>query len=339
VNQEPLVSILIPAYNAASWIGETLRSALAQTWQRKEIIVVDDGSTDDTLQVAKRFESEVVKVVSQPNAGAAAARNRAYSLSAGDYIQWLDADDLLAPQKIARQLALARSLTSKRTLISSGWVYFHFRPHRNAIVPTELWADLTPTEWLFRKMSLNLHMQTATWLVTRELCEAAGPWNTAMVSDDDGEYFCRVLLASCGVRFVPDAMTYYRVANLASLSRVGTSQRKLDALLATMRLHISYLRSLEDSPRTRAACLTYVQTWLVHFLPDRYGYLPQLEKLAAELGGTLREPTLSWKYAWLRRIAGWKAARTAQLVLPRIRCAATIQWDKLLFTLDGRRIS
>jgi glycosyltransferase involved in cell wall biosynthesis len=320
-------------------ITAALQSVVAQTFRGYEIIVVDDGSTDETLRVAKGFESDVVKVVSQPNAGAAAARNHAYSLSSGDYIQWLDADDILAPAKIERQVTLARSLASKRTLISSGWVYFHFRLHRNAIVPTELWQDLTPTEWLYRKMSLNLHMQTATWLVARELCEAAGPWNTAMISDDDGEYFCRVLLASRGVRFVPDAMTYYRMANLGSLSRIGTSRRKLEALLASMRLHVAYLRSLEDSPRTRAACVTYVQNWLVHFLPDRYGYLSELEKLASELGGTLREPPLSWKYAWLRRIAGWDAARSAQLLLPRIRWGATIQWDRLLFNLDRRRIS
>ncbi len=63
----PLVSILIPAYNAQEWIADTLQSAIAQTWQRKEIIVVDDGSTDRTLEIARRFESERVRVVTQKN--------------------------------------------------------------------------------------------------------------------------------------------------------------------------------------------------------------------------------------------------------------------------------
>ena len=81
-----LVSILIPAYNAEAWIADTIRSAITQTWPRKEIIVVDDGSTDQTLAVARRFASKEVAVVTQKNQGASAARNHALSLSQGDYI-------------------------------------------------------------------------------------------------------------------------------------------------------------------------------------------------------------------------------------------------------------
>src|SRR5438876_7489334 len=101
---EPLVSILIPAYNAERWIAETIQSALAQTWSKKEIIIVDDGSRDQTLAVAQQFTSRNVLVVTQENQGAAAARNRALEPCQGEYIQWLDADDLLAPDKIARQM-------------------------------------------------------------------------------------------------------------------------------------------------------------------------------------------------------------------------------------------
>src|SRR5258708_26581415 len=87
---KPLVSILIPAFNAHAWIADTLRSAIAQTWERKEIIVIDDGSSDQTLVIARQFESNSVRVVTQKNQGAAAARNIAFSLCQGDYIQWLD---------------------------------------------------------------------------------------------------------------------------------------------------------------------------------------------------------------------------------------------------------
>jgi glycosyltransferase involved in cell wall biosynthesis len=85
----PLVSILIPAYNAERWIADTIRSALAQTWEPKEIIVVDDGSQDRTFTIAQQFASKDVAVVTQRNQGAAAARNKALALSQGDYIQWL----------------------------------------------------------------------------------------------------------------------------------------------------------------------------------------------------------------------------------------------------------
>src|SRR5947209_18849520 len=159
---KPLVSILIPAYNAEAWVAETIRSALAQTWPRKEIIVVDDGSNDRTAEVARQFTSKEVFVVSTKNQGAAAARNHAFQLSQGDYIQWLDADDLLAPDKIERQLAALREFENRRILLSSSWAYFNYRIHRACFVPTSLWQDLSPVEWLLRKMGENLHMQTAT---------------------------------------------------------------------------------------------------------------------------------------------------------------------------------
>ena len=222
----PLVSILIPAFNAEEWISDTLRSAIAQTWERKEIIVVDDGSSDETLAIARQFESESVRVISQKNQGAAAARNTALSHSHGDYIQWLDADDLIAPDKIAWQMKALVRCQSKRTLLSSAFGKFLYRWYRAEFVPTALWSDLSPAEWLLRKMGENLYMQTSTWLVSRELTEAAGLWDTRLLSDDDGEYFCRVLLASDSVRFVPEAKSYYRAPGAAfggSLSYIGQS--------------------------------------------------------------------------------------------------------------------
>jgi len=110
---QPLVSILIPAYNAEPWMADTIQSALGQTWSNKEIIVVDDGSTDQTLSVARHFASKTVSVVTQENLGASAARNRAIELSQGDYIQWLDADDLLSPDKIAKQMTEAEQARNK----------------------------------------------------------------------------------------------------------------------------------------------------------------------------------------------------------------------------------
>jgi len=105
VAMKPLVSILIPAFNAEETIAATIQSAISQSWHPKEIIVVDDGSTDKTAQVARSFGSRI-KFVSASNQGASAARNRAFSLCSGDYIQWLDADDELQQDKIERQLAL-----------------------------------------------------------------------------------------------------------------------------------------------------------------------------------------------------------------------------------------
>lgn len=333
---KPLVSILIPAYNAREWISDTIRSAIAQTWEPKEIILVDDGSTDGTFEVAKQFESDSLRVVQQKNQGAAAARNHAFSLSKGDYIQWLDADDLLAPDKIARQMEASVHGKDPRTLLSSPFGHFMYRPQRAHFIANALWCDLSPIEFLLRKLEQRIFMQTAVWLVSRELTEAAGPWDTSMISDDDGEYFCRVLLASKGVRFVPDANVYYRSVGTMSLSYVGRSNRKLDALWRSRELHMRYLQSLEDSDRVRTACLKCLQNYLIDFYPTRPDIVTEMRKTARDLGGHLDVPRLTWKYSWIRVLFGWRWARKAQLILPNIKWSLVRVWDKTLFRLEGR---
>jgi glycosyltransferase involved in cell wall biosynthesis len=329
-----LVSILIPAYNQEEWIADTIRSAIAQTWQRKEIIVVDDGSRDRTAEVARRFASKDVAVVSTGNQGAAAARNHALRLSQGDYIQWLDADDLLAPDKIERQLVALREVDGRRTLLSGAWGSFNYRTNRARFTPTSLWQDLSPVEWLVKKMGENLHMQTATWLTSRELTEAAGPWDTRLHVDDDGEYFCRVLLASSGTRFVPAAKVFYRMTPSSRLSHIGTSDKKKDAMLLSMKMHIQYLRSLEESERVRKACLAYMQTWYDNFYPERPDIVAELQSLATQLQGRMEVPSLRWKYAWMKPVLGWKAAKMSQMALPQLKAHLIRRWDRAMHRLE-----
>jgi glycosyltransferase involved in cell wall biosynthesis len=335
----PLVSILIPAYNAEAWISDTLRSAIAQSWVNKEIIVVDDGSKDQTLVVARKFESDQVKVFTHKNLGAAATRNAAFSLSKGDYIQYLDADDLMAPDKIARQIHALGDSPDKRTLLSGSWGKFLYRYYRTQFTPSALWTDLSPVEWLVRRMGHNLYMQTASWLTSRELVEAAGPWDTRLLGDDDCEFFCRVLLASHGVRFVPEAKVYYRASGSNSLSYIGRSDKKRLAQMCSMQLHISYLRSLEDSERTRAACVKYLQNWLIFFYPERMDLVDQAQQMAKDLDGQLEPPHLPWKYSWIRAVFGWTLARRAQTMAGNLKWSLLRKWDHTLFRLENRRFT
>lgn len=341
LNVKPLVSILIPAYNAERWINQTLKSAVEQTWENKEIIVVNDGSTDCTLDVLKRFEHFNIRVVTQPNQGAASARNKAFSVSTGDYIQWLDADDLLAPDKISQQMAVLSDSGKKndhdKVLLSGAWGSFLCRHYRAKFVPTALWSDLSPGEWMLRQMEHDVYMQTATWLVSRKLTVDAGPWDTRLLGDDDGEYFCRVLLASEGVRFVRKANVYYRATGSTSLSYIGQSDKKMEAQVLSMKLHIDYVRSLDDSPRGRAACVKYLQNWLIYFHPERPDIVGELGELAISLGGQLRVPRLSWKYSWIDATFGRNAAKRAQRVLPGIHWYLRKSFDQALLQIDGRR--
>jgi len=334
---KPLVSILIPAYNAEKWILGCLRCATQQTWPNKEIIVVDDGSKDGTLAIARQFESDTVKVFTQKNQGASATRNTAFALCHGDYVQWLDADDLMARDKTSKQMEAVEQGCGKRVLISGAWGHFMHRPDRALFQPSPLWQNLSRAEWLMRKMEHNTYMQTATWLVSRELAEEAGPWDMRLLGDDDGEFFCRVLLASEGTRFVRDAKVYYRQAGTGSLSYIGFSNRKLEAQWISMKLHIKYLLSLRDDDRARAACVTYIQNWMTFFYPERMDIFQEADQVAKGLGSKLIPPPLSWKYSWIDKLFGRRLAKRAQVFLPGVKWSLIRGWDKALFQVQSSK--
>jgi glycosyltransferase involved in cell wall biosynthesis len=333
---KPLVSILIPAYNAEKTIAYTLESATRQTWKNLEIIVVNDGSQDRTAEVARGFKG--VTVVTTENGGLSAAQNEAYRNCHGDYIQYLDADDLLALDKIERQLAALRPEDTPHLLLSSPWAPFFYRTRNARFVQTSLCQDLSPVEWLLRKMGENLHMQNATWLVSREVVEAAGPWDEGLRYDQDGEFFSRALLASTGVRFVPGTGIFYRSSGTSSISFIGASNTKRDALLRSMKAHIRYLRSLEDSKRVHQACIVYMQNWLDYFHPDRMDIIAELQSLAAQMGGRLEAPRVRQKYEWLVKFFGRQAALRVQSALPVAKAAILRKWDKAMFQFEGRKI-
>jgi hypothetical protein len=176
-------------------------------------------------------------------------------------------------------------------------------------------------------------MQTDNWLVSRRLTSAAGPWDENLWRDNDGEYFCRVLLASDGVKFVPQARSYYRMAGFKSVSFIGGSNKKLESLHRSMLLHIKYLLSLEDSERTRAACIKYIATWLAEFYPYRPDLVEELRRETVRLGGQFADPKLSRKYQWIVESLGWPAARRVQGVLSKFRWTIAIEMDRLLHQL------
>src|SRR3954466_15611284 len=103
-----LVSILIPCHNAERWIAQAIDSALAQTWPDKEVIVVDDGSTDASAEIIREY-GDRIRGESGPNRGGNAARPRLLALSRGEWLQYLDADDYLLPDKIANQMRFLAS--------------------------------------------------------------------------------------------------------------------------------------------------------------------------------------------------------------------------------------
>ncbi len=313
----PLVSILVPAYNAAPWIGETLASALAQTHPRCEIVVVDDGSRDETFARAREIAARHpgrIQVVSQANSGAASARNHALRLARGDFVQYLDADDLLSPRKIERQLARL-SAAPAGALATCRWGRFETDPAAARFVDADVFSDFTPVDWLLLHVAECRMMHPAAWLCPRAVIDTAGPWDERLSLNDDGEYFARVVLASSGLVFTPaaDSASYYRSGLGGSLSR-RRSSAALVSLSRSIELVASHLSAREDSPRVRAALATYWQRLAYELYPDAPRESRRAEAEAVRLGGSALEAPMGGRLRLVSRITGWRLAyRLARL--------------------------
>lgn len=300
-----LVSIVIPCYNAEPWLAATLASALAQTWPAVEIIVINDGSRDGSLAVAQQFAARGVRVIDQPNAGASAARNRGLREARGDFIQFLDADDLISPDKIAAQVAWLGSRPAG-TLATCAWGRFASDPATTQFVDEAVFRDFAPVDFLVLAGDTGAMMHPSAWLVPRAVAERAGPWDESLSLNDDGEYFCRVALAGASLAHCPTGRSYYRSGLAGSLSQ-QRGDRARRSQFRSLELITDRLLAAEDSPRTRRAAANYFQRFLHDFFPAPADLMQQAGIRVTALGGsTLGPPPMGPQTAALARVLGWK---------------------------------
>jgi glycosyltransferase involved in cell wall biosynthesis len=312
---KPLVSVLIPCYNAAKYIGETLESVFQQTWRNIEVIVVDDGSKDNSADVIHSFIDPRLKFFQQRNKGSTATRNACLSHMTGDFVQYLDADDLLAPDKI--EIQMNRLAYTPQSVASAEWARFHASPNEAKFVPESVWRDLDPLDWLVESRSDGLGMmQPGIWLIPTSVVKAAGPWREDLSLNDDGEYFTRVLLAANRVLFCASARCYYRSGLAGSLSG-----RKSPAAWASqvrvLEFCESNVRAREDSERVRRG---FALSWQ-HFAHASYPYDRRTAKYALRRARALHDiaikPDGGPTFHVISRLLGWRLARMLQVASGR----------------------
>jgi glycosyltransferase involved in cell wall biosynthesis len=199
----PKVSILIPCYNAEQWIGQAIQSALDQTWPDKEVIVVDDGSIDGSREVIQSFEGRV-KFEFAPNRGGNPTRNRLLELASGDWVQYLDADDYLLPNKINHQI---QSVDEQVDVVygpiiiqnESAQAISHTLSQPDAI------QDLAE-QWI------RWHVcQTGGVLWRRESLLKIGGWNESFSCCQDNEVCLRAIKKGLKFRYSEYQDTVYRI--------------------------------------------------------------------------------------------------------------------------------
>jgi glycosyltransferase involved in cell wall biosynthesis len=213
---KPLVSIIIPAYNAEKFLAETLSSALAQTWSNKEIIVVNDGSTDGSADIVNAFSSSQVVLLNQANKGASAAKQTGLEYARGEFIQYLDADDVLAVNKIEMQMNALKDQPDKIAVCKT--THFFGSVANNIPSGDDFFLEYLdePLNFLIKLYGgFDLHasmIQPNAFLTPISIINKAGPWNSDIspCTDEDGEYFTRIILNSNGLVYQPDILNYYR---------------------------------------------------------------------------------------------------------------------------------
>ena len=323
----PLVSIIIPVFNSQEYLAETIESALAQTWPNKEIIIVDDGSSDKSLDVAKRFKNPAIKIFEQENKGASAARNKGLAEAKGEYIQFLDADDLLNNTKIEDQLRL---LEGKPFAISNCATIHYFDksdPYVNQ--PVHEWyseGSANSIEFLTRLYGGSLIGPTYggmiavhAWLCPKAVIEKAGKWNEELSADDDGEFFCRVILASNEIIYSDKSLCYYRkYIQKKSLSAAG-DYRTNKSLLISNNLKERHLLKRTKNADTKLALSRLYWELALLFYPKYAGLANEAEKKAKALapGFQFKPYKSGGLMIILSKLIGWKGVRYLQYLKNR----------------------
>jgi glycosyltransferase involved in cell wall biosynthesis len=254
---DPLVSILIPCYNARPWIAQCIQSAIDQTYSHKEIVVVDDGSTDGSLDVIRDF-GDRVRFETGPNRGGNVARNRLIELSRGSWLSFLDADDYLLPEKINRQMALIASDANIDVVYSPiiELIQMTGKMHHRSVEDDDLYANYIRWD----------PFSTIALLWRKSAIVEVGGWNPDQPVCQEHELLLRLIVAGKRFELLSEPLSVYRKVNGASVSRrspmktlthqMGLMNRFEEYLVASGKLKDEHRRALARA-RFEAARTAY----------------------------------------------------------------------------------
>ena len=240
----PLVSIAIPCHNAERWLQECLDSALGQTYRHKEVLVVDDGSTDNSVRVLEKYAGRI-RYETGPNRGANAARNRLLEMSQGSWIQYLDADDYLLPEKLSKQIAFAMSHPDVDIVYSPCVLLLDTGQTRpNPVEDTD--PVLSFIRWNFTTHGL---------LFRRTALTKVGGWKEGQPCCQENELLLRLFRAEVRFGLVDAYDAVYRFHNADSVSRRFPERviRQRARLIDEFEAMLSQRNQLSDARRKAVA--------------------------------------------------------------------------------------
>lgn len=203
---QKLVSVIIPCYNAQRWISEAIDSCLKQTYPHIEVIVIDDCSTDNSMEIIKSYGDKIIWERLPENKGGSYARNRGFALSKGEYIQFLDADDLILPAKIERQVNFLEETGADA--VYGDWRYQGHQSN-GVIFLDQIEKPGTQTD-ILQSLIENWWTAVASLFYTRTTVEKSGGWDESLSAAQDRDFFISVVMSGATIVYQPGCYSIYR---------------------------------------------------------------------------------------------------------------------------------
>lgn len=334
------ISVIVPNYNRAGLIAETLKNLLSQSHRPAEIIVVDDGSTDESVEVIKSFGKHIT-LVQQHNKGPGAARNKGMSIATGDYIQFQDSDDLLSLNKLESQ---AHILDETMADIALGpWAHVCIEGDK-LLFETAVLQQSTPSAslqapaWLLRGWSTIFQ----SLLFRRTFLIEAGNYRTDIRYGEDMEFLYRIFLRLPKIVIAPETLTLYRIDAPNKLSHdSGSAKRQRDLDWATcLRCMIEETRNHcnEIDRMTRWMFLANVRKHLRYIVPlDDHS--EDLKQFLASTTREIPEPFLAATELAVRASERLRLALTGHRWMREIRATSPTPGQISLIGDMGLRIN
>lgn len=205
------------AYNAERYISEAIESVLNQSYDTWELLIINDGSTDKTLDTVKKYEfNPKIKIYHQQNRGQCAATNLGLKNATGDFIQFLDADDTLHKDKLFNQINLQQNY-DPQTITYSNWLNLDEKVTTLEKNNFKIHQKVNPLDWVTEMLDSGEMLANSCYLIPAGLVQNAGLYNESLTLNNDLEYFVRTVLCSKQIIYCDSAFTYYRRNVEASL--------------------------------------------------------------------------------------------------------------------------
>ncbi|MEA5502348.1 glycosyltransferase [Halotia wernerae UHCC 0503] len=272
-----LVSVIIPCFNAEKWLAEAIDSCLKQTYSNIEIIVIDDGSTDNSLEIIRSYDNKIIWQ-SLLHKGGNYARNRGLDLSKGEYIQYLDADDYILPEKIERQVHFLEA--TKADIVYGDWRHQHHLPDGSSFLD-KIEISKTQTDILAALLA-NWWVALAALLYKRTAVENSGGWDETLAAAQDRDFLLSVVINNNKVVYQSGCYSIYRRYGSATVSTSSKSRWLKSHYLVLEKVERQLLQNNKLSIKYRhALAKSYFELARESLSTDYSQYLSFLEETLA----------------------------------------------------------